>query len=115
MTFTDTVKNLRRPISRPLHPRDLDQKPLDINAIEGDIAETLRGLPALRDRQAADFAPKEAMPDYVEHREDVDQVGRLAAEAVVRQYEAAAKAVEAMHGDLRDLAAKAIKMLDQLI
>jgi hypothetical protein len=40
------------------------------------------------------------MPDYVEHREGVSQVGSLSAEAVVREYEAAAKEMEAMGADL---------------
>jgi hypothetical protein len=40
------------------------------------------------------------MPDYVEHREGVSWVGLLSSEAVVREYEAAAKEMEAMGADL---------------
>jgi hypothetical protein len=46
------------------------------------------------------------MPDYVEHREGVSKVGSLSAEAVVREYEAAAKEMEAMGGELIDAARK---------
>lgn len=46
------------------------------------------------------------MPDYVAHREGVSQVGSLSAEAVVREYEAAAKEMEAMGAELMDAARK---------
>lgn len=41
-------------------------------------------------------APDMAMPDYVEHRDGATEIGRLSAEAVVREYEAAAKDIEAL-------------------
>jgi hypothetical protein len=40
------------------------------------------------------------MPDYVEHEEGVTRVGALTAEAVVRDYETAAKEIEAMGAEL---------------
>ena len=40
------------------------------------------------------------MPDYVEHEEGITRVGALSAEAVVRDYEAAAKEIEAMGAEL---------------
>jgi hypothetical protein len=46
------------------------------------------------------------MPDYVVHREGVSQVGSLSAEAVVREYEAAAKEMEAMGAELMEAAKK---------
>jgi len=49
-------------------------------------------------------APDMAMPDYVEHRDGATEIGRLSAEAVVREYEAAAKEIEAMGAELIDLA-----------
>ena len=62
-----------------------------------------------REPQAIDYAPPAlrnaavpAMPDYVEHRIGVDEVGRLTAEAVVQQYEDAAKEVEAMGTELKE-------------
>lgn|SRR5215468_2812324 len=44
--------------------------------------------------------PEEGMPEYVEHREGASEIGMLSAEAVVREYEAAAKEIEAMGADL---------------
>lgn len=41
------------------------------------------------------------LPDYVEHRDGVNAVGKLSAEAVVREYEAAAKEIEAMGEELK--------------
>ena len=40
------------------------------------------------------------MPDYVEHREGATEIGKLSAEAVVREYEAAAKEIEDMGAEL---------------
>jgi hypothetical protein len=47
-----------------------------------------------------------ALPDYVEHTEGVTRVGALSAEAVVRDYESAAKEIEAMGTELIDAAQK---------
>ena len=47
-----------------------------------------------------------AMPDYVEHQVGVPRVGALSAEAVVRDYEAAAKEIEAMGAELISAARK---------
>ena len=41
-----------------------------------------------------------AMPDYVEHRDGVTEIGKLSAEAVVREYEATAKEIESMGAEL---------------
>jgi L-rhamnose isomerase len=46
------------------------------------------------------------LPDYVEHQEGVPRVGALSAEAVVRDYEAAAKEIESMGAELIDAAKK---------
>jgi hypothetical protein len=40
------------------------------------------------------------MPDYVKHQDGVPRVGALSAEAVVRDYESAAKEIEAMGAEL---------------
>lgn len=47
-----------------------------------------------------------ALPDYVEHQQGVSRVGALSAEAVVRDYEAAAKEIESMGEELIDAAKK---------
>jgi hypothetical protein len=45
-------------------------------------------------------APAMAMPEYVEHRDGATEIGKLSAEAVVAEYEAAAKEIEAMGVEL---------------
>ena len=50
--------------------------------------------------------PKGPMPDYVEHKEGVNQVGKLSAEAVVREYDAAVKEIEALGAELTEAANK---------
>lgn len=47
-----------------------------------------------------------ALPDYVEHQNGVTRVGELTAEAVVRDYETAAKEIESMGAELIDAAKK---------
>jgi predicted small metal-binding protein len=40
------------------------------------------------------------MPDYVEHKDGATEIGKLSAEAVVREYEAAAKDIEELGAEL---------------
>jgi hypothetical protein len=47
-------------------------------------------------------APALGMPDYVEHREGATEIGKLSAEAVVREYEETAKEIESMGTELLD-------------
>jgi hypothetical protein len=51
-------------------------------------------------------SPATAMPDYVEHRDGATEIGKLSAEGVVREYEAAAKEIEAVGVELTELAKK---------
>jgi hypothetical protein len=66
--------------------------------IDVDIPNTIHsvGLPTI----------KFPLPDYVEHQEGFSWVGALSAEAVVRDYEAAAKEIESMGAELIDAAKK---------
>jgi hypothetical protein len=58
--------------------------------LEREIEEEFRKLPPpVR-------SPDLAIPDYVEHRDGATEIGKLSAEALVREYEAAAKDIEAM-------------------
>jgi hypothetical protein len=66
----------------------------DVIDIEREIEEEFRKLPSNRESQPTDFAPPLSMPDYVEHRDGATEIGKLSAEAVVREYEAAAKDIE---------------------
>jgi hypothetical protein len=45
-------------------------------------------------------APALVIPNYVEHSEGATEIGKLSAEAVVSEYEAAAKEIEAMGAEL---------------
>ena len=73
--------------------------------MEGAIEAELRKRPPIREQQPVQAAlsvsaPTLAMPDYVEHREGATEIGKLSAEAVVREYEATAKEIEAMGTEL---------------
>lgn len=68
-------------------------------AIEAEVRNMTPGHEAL----TSEVAPALAMPDYVEHREGATEIGKLSAEAVVREYESAAKEIEATGADLMDL------------
>ncbi len=61
-----------------------------------------------REPQVIDYAPPAVrttpMPDYVEHRTGIDDIGKLSAEAMVRGYEETAKAIEAMATELSERA-----------
>jgi hypothetical protein len=78
----------------------------DVIDIEREIEEEFRKLPPAREPQPTDFAPPSvsapdlAMPDYVEHRDGATEIGKLSAEAVVREYEAAAKDIEELGVEL---------------
>ena len=67
----------------------------------GDIISRTRRGPVLREVSESHDRPlpKGPMPDYVEHKEGVNQVGKLSAEAVVREYDAAVKAKTAHRAD----------------
>jgi hypothetical protein len=67
---------------------------VNLTQLEADIAGVRSGI-------SPTSAP---LPDYVEHQEGVSRVGALSAEAVVRDYEAAAKEIEAMGAELIDAA-----------
>jgi hypothetical protein len=89
---------------------------LDADDIEGEIGNiihnTRRG-PVIRavtnggDRPL----PNGPMPDYVEHKAGVNQVGKLSAEAVIREYDAAVKEIEALGAELADAAKKCEAMV----
>ena len=74
--------------------------------LEREIEAEIRSRPPVRGDQPADFAPPAvrapslSMPDYVEHRDGATEIGKLSAEAVVREYKSAAKDIEAMGAEL---------------
>jgi hypothetical protein len=74
--------------------------------LERQIGEELRNQPSAH--EVDPFAPPSvrspamAMPQYVEHSDGATEIGKLSAEAVVAEYEAAAKEIEAMGRELID-------------
>ena len=77
--------------------------------IERDIGDLIQishpALPSIHIVPNDDYPlPKGPMPDYVEHREGVNQVGKLTAEVVVREYDAAVKEIEALGAELIEAA-----------
>lgn len=78
-----------------------------LTEIERAIAGEVRNRPSVTEsnRGAAPTvsAPAMAMPDYVEHSAGATEIGKLSAEAVVREYEIAAKEIEVMGTEMMDL------------
>ena len=73
--------------------------------MEREIQVEVRNRPPLHEPRPVNAplrvgAPALAMPDYVEHRDGATEIGKLSAEAVVHEYEAAAKEIEAMGSEL---------------
>lgn len=96
-------------------------RPFNVVDVEADIAAALQHSPPLRDPGPQDYAPAIPMPSYVEHRNDVSEVGRLSAEVVIREYEATAKEIEQMGDELKRRVEKleetridAVQVLDEI-
>jgi len=73
--------------------------------LEREIEAQVRNTVSFREQRpnitpARTQTPILSMPEYVEHRDGASEIGRLSAEAVVREYEAAAKEIEAMGAEL---------------
>ena len=73
--------------------------------LEREIEAEFRNSPTIREQRPVNFAPAvraatPSMPDYVEHCEGATEIGKLMAEAVVREYETAAKEIEGMGAEL---------------
>jgi len=85
----------------------------DLEVEIGDIINRTRRGPVLREVSESHDRPlpKGPMPDYVEHKEGVNQVGKLTAEAVVREYDAAVKEIEALGAELTAAAKKCEAMV----
>ncbi len=89
---------------------------LDADEIEGEIGNIIsapgEGLSSVSVPPGNDHPlPKGPMPDYVEHKEGVNQVGKLSAEAVIREYDAAVKEIEALGVELSEAAKKCEAMV----
>jgi hypothetical protein len=82
-------------------------KPFDVSRLEDEVRDAvLQKQPHI---QPVDYAPHAArtpappVPEYVSHREDVTEIGKLSAEAIVKEYEATAKEIEAIGEVVRDM------------
>ena len=95
--------------------------------LEHELDEEFRNQPPVPEAQPTDFAPPAvlapalSMPDYVEHREGATEIGKLSAEAIVREYEFAAKEIEAMGVELiervkqcEDMTRDALAVVDEM-
>jgi hypothetical protein len=85
----------------------------DIEGEIGNIIHSTRRGPVIRAVTNANdrSLPNGPMPDYVAHKEGVNQVGKLSAEAVVREYDAAVKEIEALGAELVEAAKKCEAMV----
>ena len=84
--------------------RPFDAGSVDASQLEGEIREAVHHRPP--HIQAVEAAPRPAkshVPDYVSHRDDTSEIGKLSAEAIVKEYEATAKEIEAMGEVVRDM------------
>jgi uncharacterized coiled-coil DUF342 family protein len=73
--------------------------------MEREIQHEVRSRTTLSEPRTANPVPPmihapATMPEYVEHRDGATEIGKLSAEAVVREYEAAAKEIESMGAEL---------------
>jgi hypothetical protein len=87
-------------------PQSAAAKPFDVTRLEDEVREAAHQRPHL---QAIDYTPTPRppppppVPEYVVHREDVSEIGKLSAEAIVKEYEETAKEIEAMGGVVREM------------
>lgn len=80
-------------------------KPFDAGKLENDVREAVhQHHPYV---QALDHVPRTSLappvPEYVTHRDDVSEIGKLSAEAIVKEYEETAKEIEAMGEFVREM------------
>ena len=83
-----------------VHPAAV--RPFDANQIEGDIRDVVQHRPPRIQALEPPRAP--AVPDYVSHRDGVTEIGKLSAEAIVIEFEATAKEIEAMGEVVKEMA-----------
>jgi hypothetical protein len=75
-----------------------------LSLVEHEIAAAVRTSPPEHEQRPISLpaAARPPMPKYVEHREGAVQIGKLMAEAVVGEYERAAREIEGMGTQLID-------------
>ena len=89
---------------KPFDVNQLEVSQLDVGQLEGDIHEAVQQRsPHIQAVEAGPRPAKPQLPDYVSHREDTSEIGKLSAEAIAREYEVTAKEIEAMGEVVRDM------------
>lgn len=78
-------------------------KHLDANRLEDEVREAVQHHPHIHALDYTPRTPAPAVPDYVSHREDVSEIGKLSAEAIVKEYEETAKEIETMGNVVREM------------
>jgi phage host-nuclease inhibitor protein Gam len=81
-------------------------KHFDANRLEGEVRDAVQQQQHHPHIQALDFVPRTLappVPDYVSHRDDVSEIGKLSAEAIVKEYEETAKEIETMGDVVREM------------
>ena len=96
MTVTEEVL-ARAPL---LDPDEIERNIEDMIHSNNRRPAAVHAMPDINDMPL----PKGPMPDYVEHKQGVNQVGKLSAEAVIREYDAAVKEIEALGQELAEAA-----------
>jgi len=77
--------------------------------IERDIGDLLQI--SNRPLSSNNDHPLQNVPDYVKHKEGLNQVGKLSAEGIAREYDAALKEIEALGAELNETARKCEAMV----
>jgi hypothetical protein len=101
---SNTATDFSRGVSVMLEPTA--GRVFNVIDLEREIEAEVRNTASNRERRSAQAVPVRvrspvlAMPEYVEHHDGATEIGKLSAEAVVREYEAAAKDIEAMGAEL---------------
>jgi hypothetical protein len=86
-----------------MRPQNAAVKPFDIAQLEDEVRDAVAQRPHI---QAVDHTPRTPpppVPEYVVHRDDISEIGKLSAEAIVKEYEETAKEIEAMGGVVREM------------
>jgi len=86
-----------------MRPQNAAVKPFDVARLADEVREAVQQRPHI---QAVDYTPRTPpppVPEYVVHRDDVSEIGKLSAEAIVKEYEETAKEIEAMGGVVREM------------
>jgi predicted nucleic acid-binding Zn-ribbon protein len=86
-------------------------KPFDVSRLEEDVRDLAQQKP--QHVEAVDYAPRTSsppVPEYVSHRDDATEIGKLSAEAIIKEYEETAKEIEAIGEFVKDM----LQRCDQL-